>query len=187
MILYKLLKNTNKMMEGAYGKYYAYPVIKETINIDGLASALATRNTGFSEGQVKGMLADMVGVIRELVLGGVAVKIEGLAIFSLGIINKMGADDKANFTVNGNIESVKLRARATGEFTRENLNKEANLADIEKIANIKLEDTGGDDTTSSGTSGGNTSTDAGKDSDSTSQGGGSSTQGSTGSSDSDYE
>lgn len=138
MILYKLLKNTNKEMKSAYGKYYAYPVIKETVGITELAAHMTSHNTGFSPGQVKGILTDMVRCIKELVLQGVAVKIEDLAIFTLGIINKEGAEDKSKFTVSGNIESVKLRSRATGEFTRENLHKEANLADIEKIAKIKL-------------------------------------------------
>lgn len=138
MILYKLLKNTNKEMKGAYGKYYAYPVIKETVGLTELAAHMTSHNTGFSPGQVKGILADMVRCIKELVLQGVAVKIDDLAIFTLGIVNKEGAEEKSKFTVSGNIESVKLRSRATGEFTRENLHKEANLADIEKIAKIKL-------------------------------------------------
>lgn len=137
MILYKLLKNTNEEMGKAFGKFYAYPVITKTVGIPELAKQMAAYNTGFSEGQVKGMLADMVKCVKENVLNGFAVKIDDLAIFTCGIVNKEGADDKTKFTVMGNIESVKLRARSTGELTRANLNKEASLMDIEKLANLK--------------------------------------------------
>lgn len=117
MILFKILKNMNKEMKEAYGKYYAYPVITKTVDIDGLAKQMAAYNTGFSEGQVKGMLADMVKRIKENITNGFAVKIDDLAIFTCGIVNKEGAADKAKFSVAANIESIKLRARATGELT----------------------------------------------------------------------
>lgn len=143
MILYKLSKNMNEEMGKAFGKYYAYPVITKTVDIAGLAKQMTAYNTGFSTGQVKGMLTDMVKLIKENVLNGFAVKIDDLAIFTCGIVNKEGADDKAKFTVMGNIESVKLRARATGELTRANLNKEASLMDIEKLANLKSADDDG--------------------------------------------
>ena len=136
MILFKILKNMNKEMKEAYGKYYAYPVITKTVDIDGLAKQMAAYNTGFSEGQVKGMLADMVKRIKENITNGFAVKIDDLAIFTCGIVNKEGATDKAKFSVAANIESIKLRARATGELTRANLNREASLMDIEKLANL---------------------------------------------------
>lgn len=168
MILYKLLKNTNEDMDKAFGKYYAYPVITKTVGIPELAKQMASYNTGFSEGQVKGMLADLVKCVKENVLNGFAVKIDDLAIFTCGIVNKEGADEKAKFTVMGNIESVKLRARSTGELTRANLNKEASLMDIEKLANIKpVDDAEPTPSTPSDDKGG------------TSQGGGSSTGGST--------
>ena len=140
MILYKLLKNTNEEMDKVFGKYYAYPVITKTVGIPDLAKQMAAYNTGFSEGQVKGILADLVKCVKENVLNGFAVKIDDLAIFTCGIVNKEGADEKSKFTVMGNIESVKLRARSTGELTRANLNKDASLLDIEKLANIKLGD-----------------------------------------------
>lgn len=137
MILYKLLKNNNEEMDKAFGKYYAYPVITKTVGIPELAKQMAAYNTGFSEGQVKGILADLVKCVKENVLNGFAVKIDDLAIFTCGIVNKDGTVDKTKFTVSGNVESIKLRARATGELTRANLNKEASLMDIEKLANLK--------------------------------------------------
>ena len=60
MILYILRKNTNPK-SAAYGKYFAYPVIEETVNLDGLAEHMSNHNTPYSKGAIKGMLTDMVG------------------------------------------------------------------------------------------------------------------------------
>ncbi len=160
MILYQLKKNNNKELDLAFGKWYAFPVITHTVGIAGLAKHMSSHNTGFSPGQVKGILADMVKCIKELVLDGVAVKIDDLAIFTLGIVNKKGADSKREFNVTENVESVKLRSRATGELMRSKLNLDASLKDIEKLTSSS--DGTGDgespDSTGSTTGGGGGST-----------------------------
>ena len=127
MILYNLKKNKNKKMPNAYGKYYAYPVVTQTIGMDGLATHMSGHNTPFSPGAIKGMLTDMVICVRELALQGIAVKIDNLAIFSIGIKNKLGADTEKDFSLIQNIEGVKLRARATGELMSDKLNLDATL------------------------------------------------------------
>ena len=111
MILYKLVKNNNKKFPGTYGKYYARPAVTATISIDQLAEHMSSHNTPFSAGAVRGILTDMVKCVKELVLSGYSVKIDDLAIFSIGIRPKKGADTKESFTVAKNIEGVKLRAR----------------------------------------------------------------------------
>ena len=143
MILYQLKKNNNKDLDLVFGKWYAFPVITHTVGIKELAKLMAETNTGFSVGQVKGMLADMVKCIKKEVLSGAAVKIDDLAIFTLGIVNKEGADSKKDFNVAKNVESVKLRSRATGELTSQKLNLEASLKNIEKLTKNGEED--GDD------------------------------------------
>ncbi len=126
MILYILRKNTNPK-SAAFGKHFAYPVIEETIELDGLAEHMSNHNTPYSKGAIKGMLTDMVGCIKELLLEGKNVKIADLAIFSLGIKNNGGAVSEEAFSVSKNIKGVKLRARATGELIAKNLNLEATL------------------------------------------------------------
>lgn len=148
MLLYKLQKNTNPELPKAYGKYFAFSVPTKTISDKELAHELSEHNTGFSEGQVRGLLADLVKIIKAQVMEGKAVKIEDLAIFSLGIVNKEGAESKKAFSVLKNVESVKLRARATGELTRSKLNLDASLKNIEKFTKSKANangDNGGDD------------------------------------------
>lgn len=126
MILYTLRKNTD-MTSQKYGKYYAYPVIEETFQLDDLAAHMANHNTPYSKGAIKGVLADMVSCIKELILEGKNVKIADLAIFSIGIKNVGGANSIEEFSVAKHIKGVKFRARATGELTAKNLNLEATL------------------------------------------------------------
>lgn len=127
MLLYVLKLNQNAKMPEAYGKYYAYPVITQTVGIDGLAEHMASHNTPFSKGAIKGMITDMVSCIKELTLQGFAVKIDDLAIFSIGIRNKEGAASEKEFTIAKNIEGFRLRARGTGEFSAKTINLGATL------------------------------------------------------------
>lgn len=180
MLLYVLKLNQNAKMPEAYGKYYAYPVITQTVDIDGLAEHMASHNTPFSKGAIKGMITDMVSCVKELTLQGFAVKIDDLAIFSIGIRNKEGAASEKEFTIAKNIDGFRLRARGTGEFSAKTINLEATL----KKASALLGDgtttdtdkgtTGGENTEQggSGTTGGGENTDQGG-SGTTGEGGGS--------------
>ena len=58
-------------------------------------------------------------------------KLEGLAIFSAGIkTKKSGALTSADFSTTKHIDSVYMRARATGEFTRAELTKAGNVTEL---------------------------------------------------------
>ena len=99
-------------------------------------------------------------------LQGIAVKIADLAIISIGIKNKAGAASEKEFTVVKNIDSLKIRARGTGDFSCVNLSLDGTL----KKASALL----GDGTTT------DTNPDTGKDTtggDNTSQGGSGTTGG----------
>ena len=127
MIRYVLKQNNNEDSK-VYGKWFAYPVIEETLNLDALAEHMSNHNSPFSKGTIKGLLTDMVNCIKEVLLDGKNVKIDGLAIFSIGIKNKKGgADSEEDFNVSKHISNVKLRARATGDLSVKALNLEATL------------------------------------------------------------
>ena len=110
-----------------FGKWFAKNVVEETINLDALAEHMSNHNSPYSKGVIKGVLTDMISCIKELLLEGKNVKIDDLAIFSLGIKNKLMANTEEEFTVSKNIEGVKLKARATGELMSKTLNLEATL------------------------------------------------------------
>ena len=132
-VFYRKYQNKNRQSV-AYGKWFARAVtIGKTINIDELAKHMSEHNTPYSKGAIKGVLTDMIGCVRELMLEGKAVKLEGLAIFSAGIkTKKNGAPTSADFSTTKHIDSVYMRARATGEFTRAELTKAGNVTELPK-------------------------------------------------------
>lgn len=181
MVLFKLIKNNNKNIEKAYGKVYARPVVTQTIGISELAEHLCSHNTGFSAGATQGLLTDMVKCIKELVLQGFAVKIDDLAIFSIGLKTKKGADSEDDFSVAKNIEGVRLRARATGNLTSNKLDIQASL---KNASNLLAEDSGKTTTPSGPDSNGGGSGNNDQNKDNTQSGGGNTDNSQTGGSDS---
>lgn len=132
-VFYRKYQNKNKQ-SAVYGRWFARAVtIGKTIDLDELAKHMSSHNTPYSKGAIKGMLTDMVECIRELVLEGKAVKLPNLAIFSAGIETvKGGALKSEDFSTTKHIDSVYLRARATGEFTRQELTKAGNVTELPK-------------------------------------------------------
>ena len=88
---------------------------------------MAKHNTPFSPGVIKGVLADMVACIKELILDGKNVKLDDLAIFSVGIVSDHGAESAEAFKVSEHVKGLKLRARATGELSNAQINLEGQL------------------------------------------------------------
>jgi len=127
MIKYVLRKNKNEKSD-SFGKFFAYPVIDEMVDLDKLSGHMASHNTPFSKGVIKGLLTDMVSCIKEQMLEGKNVKLDDLAIFSVGIKNvKGGAVSEEEFNVASNVKTVKFRARATGDLASKKLDLDATL------------------------------------------------------------
>ena len=177
MIRVVLYQNTNAKIKEAYNKWFPRVVTDETIGLEELAEHMASHNTPYSKGAILGMLTDAVGCTKELLLLGKNVKFPDLAIFSLGLKVKGGADKKEDWTVAKYIEGLRLRARATGELKTSNLDTTIKRVDAVKSNSSKNPsddgtpgDTtpGGGNTTPSGggttPGGGDTGTDAGTDS-----------------------
>lgn len=176
MIRVVLYQNTNAKIKEAYNKWFPRVVTDETIGLEELAEHMASHNTPYSKGAILGMLTDAVGCTKELLLLGKNVKFPDLAIFSLGLKVKGGADKKEDWTVAKYIEGLRLRARATGELKTSNLDTTIKRVDAVKSSSSKNPsddgtpgDTtpGGGNTTPSGggttPGGGDTGTDAGTD------------------------
>ena len=149
MIELYISQNKNTQSE-AYGKYYPRVSYKQTMNIHDMAVHMAEHNTPFSEGTIEGILRDFVKCVREQTLNGNTVKVDNLAIFKVSVIGNgckelydadldktitasigsIGKTDKTGPAVN----SLKLLAQATGEYTREELNKDGKLGWTDKAA-----------------------------------------------------
>ena len=144
MIELYLSKVTETSESEQAGKLYARVSYKETLSVADMAKHMAEHNTLFSEGSILGVLTDFVKCVREMVLGGNTVKIDNLAIFKAtveanGLETMYDADtDKVATASIGTlpegaktghaVKVVKLLAQSTGEFTREELKKDAKLA-----------------------------------------------------------
>mgnify|MGYP000483006191 FL=1 len=141
MIKYVLKQNKNKKSL-AFGKWYAFPVVEETMDLAELAKHMEEHNTGFTEAMCLGMMTAMVKCIKEQLLAGKNVKIDNLAIFSVGIRNKEGAKTEAEFTAANNIAGVKLRARATGTLSNANLNSSASVKKASVVSSASTSEGG---------------------------------------------
>ena len=126
MIRYKKYQMTGENSP-LKGLWYARPVIEETYDTERLAKHMANHNTPYSAGVVKGVLTDMISCIKELILDGKNVKLDDLAIFSVGIVSRKGAASAADFTLADNAKGLKLRARATGELSNAQINLEGQM------------------------------------------------------------
>lgn len=135
----------NPKVEEAYKKWYPRVVAEETIGLDELAEHMASHNTPFSKGAIKGILTDAVVCTKELLLSGKNVKFPDLAIFSIGLKVKEGAPTKEDFTVAKYISGLKLRARATGELSSANLDTTIRRVDTVKSDSTKTDTPSKDD------------------------------------------
>ena len=103
---------------------------------------MSTHNTPFSTGAIHGMLKDMVNCIKELLMDGKNVKIDDLGIFSVGIRSK-GAVTPEDFSTQGNIIGVRLRARATSNLSSASLKLTAKLREYTEYSNGEVTPGGG--------------------------------------------
>ena len=108
-------KNTNKKSQ-YYGSYYYHVVNLETVDLDALAKHMASHNTPFSQGAIRGVLKDMVDCIKELMLDGKKVKLGDLAIFSIGTRSKP-AESEETLSPNTNVKGLTFRAMGTGQLS----------------------------------------------------------------------
>ena len=144
------LTQNNVQNSPAFGKYYPRVSYKQTMNIHDMAVHMAEHNTPFSEGTIEGILRDFVKCTREQTLMGNTVKVDNLAIFKVSVMGNGCAklyDEEADKTISASIgvlkktdktgpavESLKLLAQATGDYSREELNKDGRLQWTDKAA-----------------------------------------------------
>ena len=144
------ISQNNNSQSDAYGKYYPRVSYKQTMGIHEMAVHMAEHNTPFSEGTIEGILRDFVKCVREQTLNGNTVKVDDLAIFKVSVIGNgckelYDADTDKSITASIGtlaktdktgpaVHSLKLLAQATGEYTREELNKDGKLGWTDKAA-----------------------------------------------------
>ena len=114
-----LYKNKNENST-KFGRVYGRVKNSEPIGIKELAQHMSEHNTPFSKGVIQGILADMAGCIKELILMGQPVKIADLAIFSAEVTSD-SATTADKYDLQKHIKNVRLLAKSTGIVTRKEL------------------------------------------------------------------
>ncbi len=130
MIRYKFYQNKIKSSK-FFEHWYIRAVCDETYDTETLAKHMSTHNTPYSAGVIHGVLKDMIACIKELLLDGKNVKLDDLAIFSVGI-RCTGTANMVDFNVAENVKGMRLRARATGNLSTSTLKKDAVLKQLSK-------------------------------------------------------
>lgn len=126
-IKYKIYKNQSSA--GKKGMYYARAFHDETIGLEELADHMSNHNTPYSKGTINGVLKDMVACIRELLLDSKKVKLDDLAIFSLGLTSK-AASAPSEFTPSTHIVKAYINAIGTGEISKKQLDISARFKEV---------------------------------------------------------
>ena len=120
-IKYSLTMQSNPTNPEEPEKAYARVQINEVISTQKFINHISEHNGVFSKGTVKGVTTDMVGCLREMLLAGNKVEIDGLGTFFISLQSKSAASiDK--FT-SANIEKVNVLFTPSAEL--EDLVREA--------------------------------------------------------------
>lgn len=127
MALKYKIKRDNR--EESNNLYYARAYHDETITLTQLARHMADHNTPYSLGTIQGVLTDMVTCIRELLLESKKVKLDNLAIFSLGLKGK-GAEKLEDFSVAKNIVAAHINSLGTGSFSKKELDTSVRFQEV---------------------------------------------------------
>ena len=141
-----LTKNTNTAIQGTAGKYYPRVEYKGTFSVKMLARYIASHSSTYTEGEISGMLTDLVKAIKELALLGYVVKIDDLGLFKASVdgngltvaegsrvsagVGRQRTDQE--LAQNKSLQqfavgAVKMIMQATGETTIAEMTKDAQL------------------------------------------------------------
>ena len=106
MIEYSVYMTTNHLSKDEGAKAYAAAQIREKLGTDKFVAHVARHNSVFSKGTIKGVLADVACCVREQLLNGNKVELEGLGTFGFTISSEP-AENLEKFSA-ANIKKVNV-------------------------------------------------------------------------------
>ena len=144
MVFYKLIQNMNENMVKAYQKWYAHPVVTETVDLDYIAERIQ-RNSTAKKSDAKAVLTEMVEVITDCLQNSQRVKIDGFGSFKIGISSR-GADSVDSYSASEHVRGMRVIFQpevvtdpSTHKRTKKML-QGATLSDINGLASKKAMD-----------------------------------------------
>ena len=144
MIFYKLIQNKNEEMPKAFNKWYARPVVTETIDLDYIAEHIQ-RNSTAKKSDAKAVLTEMVEVITDALQSSQRVHIDGFGAFKVGISSR-GADSEEDYSTAEHVRGLRIIFQPetqTDPSTRKRSKKMlvgATLSDINGLVGKKEEE-----------------------------------------------
>ena len=106
MIPYSVFMMKNAIRPDEPAKAYANGQVREKLSTDKFVAHVASHNSVFSKGTIKGVLADIACCLREQLLNGNKVHLEGLGTFGFTISSE-GAESMEKFTA-ANIKKINI-------------------------------------------------------------------------------
>ena len=131
-----------------FGKVYARAKNNEPNDIAGLSKHIHLHGSPYTRDVILGVLTKAASCIRELVLDGTPVKLADLCIFTPAVTTRP-ANDVDSFTLTrathagdgtytgGNIVSVRMQCRATGDAKQARMTEDADLGYTSLAQKIK--------------------------------------------------
>lgn len=143
MLRYKKYKSNREGITN--GLWYAR-LVSETVNFDEFIKHMANHHCAFSEATIRGVLIEMETCLRELLLEGKAVKLDGLGIFKIGA-SSSGAVSAKDCTADS-IRSLHINWYLGKRFRAANLMTDAKIREAGKYAvdDAVVPENGGGDT-----------------------------------------
>lgn len=99
----RLIRNNIKS-SSSYGKYFAKSVSQGEITLDDIA-AEACRNSGFSEGDVVGVVTELQDLLKVKLSEGQTVVLPGIGRFSLRV-ESIGVENPKDFNIRRHITRI---------------------------------------------------------------------------------
>ena len=126
---YQKYQNTNPESKG-YQKWYARPVPKEVIDIDGMTAHIMEHGSVWTEDVVSGVLKKFRKCLVELIMDSKNVKIDGLGTFYVSFKSKGtdSADDLTANSITGAQLKFKVDQSAKANLTSKVLRGRMNIA-----------------------------------------------------------
>ena len=106
MIPYSVFLRSNPMNGSEAPKAYGIAQVRETLTTEDFISHVAKHNTVFSKGTIKGVLADVAACLREQILNGNKIILDGLGTIGF-TISCTGTETLQQFTA-ANIKQVNV-------------------------------------------------------------------------------
>ena len=106
MIPYSVFMMKNPIKPDEPAKAYANGQVREKLSTDKFVAHVASHNSVFSKGTIKGVLADIACCLREQLLNGNKVRLEGLGTFGFTICSE-GAESMEKFSAT-NIKKINI-------------------------------------------------------------------------------